>query len=127
MAITVNREAVSFTVEHEDPLVQVALAMAELNRRWGHHGTPEALATAQDRVIRSARMDSRVSLREIKELQLNSSKIQLMEELAASFRTFEDEGAATGDRPSFQGELDQALETARDYASSLGCELRITP
>ena len=121
-----NREAVSFTVEHEDPLVEAALALAELNRRWGHHGTPEALATAQDRVIRSARMDSRVSLAELKELQLNSAKIQLMEELAASFRAFEDEGKAHGQLPHFQGELDHALETARDYAASLGCELKLS-
>lgn len=118
-----NREAVSFTVEHEDPLVEAALALAELNRRWGHHGTPEALATAQDRVIRSARMDARVSLAELKQLQLNSAKIKLMEELAASFRAFEDEGK--GQKPRFQGEPDHAVETAQSYAASLGCELKL--
>ena len=121
MSITVNREAVSFTVEHEDPLVEAALAMAELNRRWGHHGNPEALASALHRVVSSARMDSKVSLREIERLQLNSTKIQVMEELAASFRAFEDEG--DGRLPHFQGELDHAVQTARDYAVALGCEL----
>ena len=123
MAITVKRETVSFSVEHDDPLIEIALAMAELNRRWGYRGAPEVLEASLNRVIRSAQMDPKVKIADLALMKSSSKRIRLMEELAASFRVSEDEGREQGQLPRFQGELDEALETAQSYAQSLGCEL----
>lgn len=124
MSISATREAVSFTVEDTDPMVEAALAMAELNRRWGYQGKIEALEAALLKIVASARMDAKFSLEEINRLQQNRSKIQLMEELAASFRAMEDEN--DDQKPRFQSAPDDALDMVKDYAVSLGAELTLS-
>jgi len=109
------------SVEHEDPLVEVGLAMAALNEKWGFHGEPAELAKSLDGIIRSAQADPKSGGGELMHLQGQSQKIQLMEQLAQSFRGTRDE--EDDELPRYEGPISEARQMAQDYARSLGCKM----
>lgn len=121
MAIAATREGDSFTVKDTDALVEVAQAMAELNRRWGHRGDISSLTADFDKIIATARYDSKMTTEEVLTLEQKSQKIQLLEELARSFRETMDEPDPR--RPTFHGSLAEGRDTAVSYARVVGAKL----
>ena len=112
------------SVEHEDPLVEVGLAMAALNEKWGYHGDPADLAKSLDGIVRGAQADPKSGGGELVHLQSQSQKIQLMEQLAQSFKGTRDE--EDDELPRYEGSVEEARQMARDYARSLGCKMDVT-
>lgn len=124
MALKFTREGGGkLSVEHSDPLVEVGLAMAALNTNWGFHGDSETLAKSLGAIIDGAAQDPRTGNGELVHLQGQSQKIQLMEQLAQSFRSTRDE--SDDELPRYQGELWEARQMVEDYARSLGCKMEI--
>ena len=111
------------SVDHEDPLVEVGLAMATLNEKWGFHGDPAELAKSLDGILRSAQADPKAGGGELMHLQGQSQNIQLMEQLAQSFKGTRDE--KDDELPRYEGPVAEAQQMARDYARSLGCKMEV--
>lgn len=122
MALKFVREGgMTVTAEHADPLVEVGLAMAALNERWGFQGDPSALAKSLEGIVKSAKNDPKTGNGELIHLQSQSQKIQLMEQLAQSFRATRDE--ADEELPRYQGHVSEARQMAEDYGRSLGFKM----
>lgn len=127
MAIKVTKGSESFRVESRSSGILGAAAetMAELQKRWGYRGTPSKLDEEFQKIIATASLDSKVKAEELRALKAQSAKIQLLEELAVNFRESFDEASA--EKPRFLTDEPEALNTVRDYASSLGAKLEIVP
>lgn len=124
MALKFVREGgLTVTAEHEDPLVEVGLAMAELNASWGFHGESAKLMESLESIVSSAKADPRTSNAELIHLQAQSQKIQLMEQLAQSFRGTRDED--DDELPRYEGPLSEARQMVEDYGRSLGFKMEL--
>lgn len=129
LTIKVSRESVSFEVSDPSGKLtsEAALAMAEINARWGYRGSIEDLRAEHLRVIKRSTALTEGTTKteassEIDAMLHGSNKIAIMEGLAASFRESRDDPQDEG--PEFM-ETDDPEGILRDYAASLGCAVEI--
>lgn len=122
MTVILSRENTNFLIEDSDILVELALAMAKLKEQWGGSDSKETLAKNLFRTLTVAKADGTMTPVELRILERNSEIIILNDELASSFARME---SSFGEKPRFQSTLSDAINTVRDYALSLGCEIVI--
>lgn len=126
LTIKVTRESVSFEVSDPNGKLtsEAALAMAEINTRWGYHESIEILEKQHTGIIEKAAKDTVQPEAEsqIQAMLKGSNSILILEELAASFRESRDDPEDEG--PEFL-ETDDSMTILQDYAESLGCTVEI--
>lgn len=123
MSVTATRDGEHFTISEPDGAVEIARAMAELSRRWGHSGEVSSLIRDFEKIVQLAKADPRSQPQEVLLLEQKAQKIQLLEDLARSFRATEDEADEV--QPRFHGSLAEGFDTLRSYARVVGAKLEI--
>lgn len=124
MGIKASKESASFTVNNSDPLIEIALAMAELNRNWGDKAHIDKMKEDLSTVVESARNDPSTTQEELGNLELRSETMLALEELATVFRSILDESDEL--LPSFEGPKEEAIAMLKSYASALGARLDLS-
>lgn len=124
MSVTATRDGESFTISEPEGSIEIARAMAEMSRRWGHQGEVSSLIKDFEKIVELTRADPRAKPEEILLLEQKAQKIQLLEDLALSFRATEDEDDEL--QPRFHGSLAEGFDTLRSYARVVGAKLEIS-
>lgn len=106
---------------------EAALAMAEINGRWGHRGPISVLEKQHAEIIDGIPQTSSTPIElevesQVEGMILHSEIILGLEELAASFRESRDDSEDLG--PSFM-EDDDPRGMLIDYAKALGCTVEL--
>lgn len=123
MALKLTKGNESIVVENDLKLVEAALAMAEVNRKWSYGESTIDMEKRFTSVVESMKTDPTVTTEELESITTATERTLLLEELALTFRAIQDE--ADDLLPSFEGSQEEALAMLKAYGISLGVTLSL--
>lgn len=123
MALKLTKGNESIVVENGLEMVEIALAMAEVNRKWSYGEPIPTMRQRFTKIIESMRSDPTVTTEELESITTATERTLLLEELALTFRAIQDE--ADDLLPSFENSREEALAMLKAYGASLGVTLSL--
>lgn len=123
MTLKLTKGNESIVVENGLEMVEIALAMAEVNRKWSYGEPISTMRQRFAKIIESMRADPTVTTEELESITTATERTLLLEELALTFRAIQDE--ADDLLPSFENSREEALAMLKAYGVSLGVTLSL--